>query len=173
MDDPKTRQESMSLQQTVSKGRSQAIQWLGLDKKPSGRVLTYLSDKGYDRDTARMIINELKQDDYINDELLARQVVKRRTGRRAESRSALVHRMARLGLDAGAIDTAITSAQSDYDAATALIEARFRQSIDLVRAGERNALFKRIFMFLQRRGFGRELTLRVMADIGLEIDKFV
>lgn len=78
--------------------RQSAIEYIGLGGKSSGKVRRKLDDLGFGYELIEACLAKLQQDAYINDEALARRVLRDRRGRRAESYAALIQRMQNQGI---------------------------------------------------------------------------
>lgn len=166
MADPGT-DEERARRNHQREARSAAIAWLGLAKKPSGKVRLRLRDQGYDEALIASVIADLREDGYLDDLALARRVAAQRRGRQAESRYALSRRMQLSGLDPDAVRQAVAETGTDHELAESLLETRFAPETrqlqsGLVPPGERQKLLLRIARFLSNRGFDRELIERLL-----------
>jgi SOS response regulatory protein OraA/RecX len=175
--------EDQVIKRQIQKGRTTAITWLGIDRKSSGRVAAYLQQQGFSGTVLDRIIASLKDDGYLDDERLARHLVRQRQGRQAESRAALGQRMQRLGLDSTSIEAALPEASEDLRAASALIETRFSRQFaevtDMSVENDPNARDRALFLlqqkvgrFLAGRGFSTSTIVRVLRKHGKGIDSF-
>ena len=172
--------EDQALSRLVQQGRSKAISWMGLQRKPSGRVADYLKLQGFDQAIILRVLESLKEDDYIDDERLAGRIVRQRSGRQSESRAAMSQRMTRLGLDKSAIESVLPDAETDYSAACTLLESRFsKQLADLKANGcnedplaikSRYELTRKLARFLASRGFSSSTIGRALRKYSLGID---
>lgn len=154
-------------QRRVQEARSEAITYLGLAKKPSGKVFDRLLNEGFDEAVIREVINELKAEGYLDDAVIVKRIIRQRQGRQAESKLALRHRMISNGLDPEIVDVVLGKSDSDLARAQDLLHSRFPteytifQSNDLKRE-ERHKLFLKLAQFLSRRGFEHSIIDRVL-----------
>jgi regulatory protein len=159
--------ETRRQQRKLQEARSDAITFLGLAKKPSGRVASRLRDAGFPDDLIQEVLKELKEEGYLDDLQIARRMVRQRHGRQAESRFALRQRMLQAGLIPEAVETAMEEAMTDHELARDLIGTRFTR--ELAELGQENMsrqdkqrLSLRIARFLAGRGFDSELIRKTL-----------
>ena len=161
------RQTSREQETRLRQGRSNAIQFLGLAKKPSGKVAGRLEEQGYQPEEILHILRELKEDGYLDDHALAMKTLRQRTGRKAESKAALAQRMKLAGISTEAIDEVLKQAPDDQDSARDLLHARFPELMstypDLSPSEKRKHKLK-IARFLAGRGFSQDVVTRVLSD---------
>lgn len=167
--------------QLIRQARTQAIGWMKLDRKTTGRVRQYLHAQGFTPDVIAGAIQSLIEDAYLDDLRIARRVLASRQGRQAESKAAIKRRMLNLGLAEPAILTALAEAPEDQTACDQLLEARFgaqlteiRQLADSYDHDDKQQALQRFCLkaarFLSSRGFGEGTVRRSLADQGLGID---
>ena len=173
-----------AIAERVRSGRTLAVSWMGIERKSSGRVSDYLSRHGYHQDEIALILTSLHDDDYLDDERLARRILRSRQGRQAESRLALFQRMIRLGLDENAIENVLSADEPDDDqTAKILLEQRYARAItDLISdknqgdskafGRQRYELAAKAARFLASRGFSQATICKALAQVGLTIDSF-
>lgn len=168
---------------TVQRGRSSAISWMGIERKASGRVSEYLKKQGFNQEEISLVIKSLTEDGYLDDERLARRVVKQRQGRQSESRRSLSQRMSRMGLEGIAIERALEAAEEDDQAALIVLKQRFSRDLESLQTdvdrndGEpsgshRYDLTVKAARFLAGRGFSRQTIIKALGLAGLSIDSF-
>lgn len=154
--------EERALRRRLQDARSEAISFLGLAKKPSGRVAQRLRDEGYDDDIVREVVRELADEGYLDDLAIARRQARQRRGRQAESHFALRQRLLQSGLAHDAVDMALDETLTDRELARDLLDTRFTPELKHLRAAdtppaEKRRLFMRIARLLGSRGFDSEL----------------
>ncbi|NLO37506.1 MAG: regulatory protein RecX [Clostridiaceae bacterium] len=154
--------EERALRRRLQDARSEAISFLGLAKKPSGRVAQRLRDEGYDDDIVREVVRELTEEGYLDDLAIACRMTRQRRGRQAESRFALRQRLLQSGLERSAVDAALDETLTDRELARDLLDARFAPELKHLRSdetppGEKRRLFMRVARLLSSRGFDSEL----------------
>lgn len=165
----------------IQKGRSTAISWIGITHKSSGRVTAYLQQQGFENSIIVQIMDSLLEDGYLNDQRIAKRLIRQRRGRQGESKAALSQRMRRLGLASDAIESAIPDAAADLDTASELINLRFGRQLDMIRQNsddldrsaqnrERFTLIQKIVRFMATRGFTQTTTMQALRNAGISID---
>lgn len=165
----------------IQNGRIAAISWIGIARKSSGRVADYLQQHGFEKSVIIQVLDSLQEDGYIDDERIAKRLIRQRQGRQGESKAALAQRMRRLGLAAETIESAIPDAADDLNTASALISSRFGRQLELMRQNtsemhqseqsrERFALMQKIARFLATRGFGQTTIMQALRNAGISID---
>ena len=159
--------EERQLNRKIQEARSDAITFLGLAKKPSGRVAQQLRDEGFAESIISEVIRELTEEGYIDDLLIARRMVRQRLGRQAESRFALRQRLLQAGLSRDSVDQAVAETLSNHELARHLLDARFASEVEELRGQklphpEKRRLFMKIARFLGSRGFDSELISQLL-----------
>jgi regulatory protein len=159
--------EDRHYRRKLQEARSEAISFLGLAKKPTGKIRQRLQDEGFEERIINEVITELEDEGYLDDLTIARRMARQRSGRQAESRYALRLRMLQAGLSPDAVQLAIDETATDHDLAGDLIESRFGLEIQHLRTDttppqEKRRLFVKIARFLSSRGFDSELIEQIL-----------
>lgn len=155
------RKEKRQLETRLLAGRQTAIKFLGLAKKPSGKVSRKLSDAGFNQEEIKAILQSLQENGFIDDEAVAGKLVRQRTGRKSEAKQALRMRLQQQGLSSAAIELALEDARSDQDAALDLIRSRFQDIVSAWPLEDRHEQQKqrlKIIRFMAGRGFNPDLA---------------
>lgn len=178
---PERSADEKEIDRIVQAGRSAVISWMGLVRKSSGRVSDYLKEKGFEHQVIALIIESLQEDRTIDDERLARKIIKQRQGRQQESRLALASRLDKMGIDAKVIKEVLSSDQwlePDQQSASNIFHQRFGQIFDELKA-ERDQIddldYKRkcaqlsgkAARFLSSRGFSEAIIIDTLRQAGL------
>lgn len=153
----------------LQSGRQEAVKFLGLARKPSGRVAARLRASGFSDEEIGEIIDSLREEGRVDDRRLALNIIGRRRGRLAESRLALAHRLRRSGIDPAVIEDVLPAGSHDYNAACELIRNRFEQESTAGKTTKKN-LWLKTARFLAAKGFDRETIGRALADCFPNID---
>ena len=170
---PEKHNTTNELQLQIREGRGEAVRFLGLAKKPSGRVAKKLRDAGFAAEVIEAVLKSLNEDGYLDDQMLACRFVRQRRGRKAESKRALIYRMEQAGLDQAAIVLAVQDTLSDRDAAAELLKARFsEQAIEWSSSDvqSRRRIWQKLARFLAGRGFDSDICRLVMQEFFQDID---
>jgi len=183
---PERSADEKEIDRIIQAGRSAVISWMGLARKSSGRVSDYLNEKGYDRQSAALIIASLQEDRTIDDERLARKIIMQRQGRQLESRMALASRLANMGIDAKVIADVLSGDQQleqDQQSASSLFYQRFGRLLDDLKAGrdqlndldykrKLSQLSGKAARFLSGRGFSDTIIVDTLRQAGLMTNGF-
>jgi regulatory protein len=167
--------EERELARQIQVGRTAIISWMKLSRKTSGQMTGYLRGKGYPEDLIRSIIESLAEDGYINDVALARRLVGERTGRLAESRTALSERLSRRGISEEVIEQVLPEANLDLEKAIDLINNKYGGQLSEIKlheamneAGENSQLIlrlqRKIGQYLANRGFSTEVVTQALGN---------
>ena len=105
--------------------RMTAISFIGISHKSSGRVRAYLSNKGFGSETVQMVVSDLFEAGYIDDYRVAAALIRKRTGRQAESKSVLKRRLRAAGISESAILECEDLFVSDENSLEDLIQRKY------------------------------------------------
>jgi SOS response regulatory protein OraA/RecX len=123
---PEEREKSRLIQE----GRIAVITWMKLGRKSSGQITAFLQQKGYLDELIKLIVASLAEDRTIDDEALARKIIRQRVENRTESQDALKNRLISRGITEDAITAAISDHESDLSAAIRILSLRFAHQLD-------------------------------------------
>ena len=102
-----------------------AIRHIGTGIYSSGKIRSYLIQKGYTEDIAVSAVRHLIDTGYIDDLRASRKVLAARSGKKQESRHYICRRLLEAGIDPDCADTVTASLPDDSDTCKALFEASF------------------------------------------------
>ena len=119
-------------ERAYQQARAAAIYYLSLKKSSSGQVSRYLVRKGWPAPVADVVSQALVKDGYINDIVLAQQVLKGRCGRKAESFAHLEQGFPP-AVRAQALDAYRLEGQSDLKLLAALLKSKYAAELRLLR----------------------------------------
>ena len=159
--------EERNYRRRLQEARSEAITYLGLAKKPSGKVSERLQREGFEDSVIQEVLKELKAEGYLDDALIARRIARQRQGRQSESKFALRYRMLSSGLEPAVVDAVLTETDSDKSRAKDLIHSRFQLEFEAMHSedtkkSEKQKLFLKMARFLARRGFEQSVIEQVL-----------
>ncbi len=159
-------------QNICKSARADAISFIGISKKTSGRVRGCLYKKGYSEDIVQSVVSELIDEGVINDSAFAESVLRTLQGSRAEASSQALKRLLRLGVDAKAAEKSVRKAFPDrrreFDDAFALMNLKFSAVIATIDELEPAELFQKkqkVFRFLLNRGYSREIAMSAINSV--------
>lgn len=152
--------------------RANAVTYLGISKKTSGKVSGWLYKKGYPDSVIQEVIRELTEEGTLNDELLGMALIQSRSGKKAESRAALLQRLVRQGVPSETaqlcINTAFSENKNELSDAIELLCLKFHVKIDTMQewnSDEQLKLMQKCFRFLMNRGYTREISMNAMNKV--------
>lgn len=131
-----------------------AIRHIGTGIYSSGKIKTYLIQKGYSEDVAISAVRHLIDTGYIDDMRASRKVLTARSGKKQESRQYIYKRLLEAGIDPDCADEIISSLGSDVDTCLSLFEATYGGSSEDY--SDREDKFLKL---AQRRGYGLEASM--------------
>ena len=102
-----------------------AIRHIGTGVYSSGKIRTYLMQKGYSEDVSVSAVKHLIDTGYIDDMRASRKVLAVRSGKKQESRQYIYKRLLEAGIDPDCSDEIVASLGSDTDTCLSLFEASF------------------------------------------------
>ena len=102
---------------------SVAIKHIGIAAYSSGKIFTYLTDKGFPEDIAFKVVSELTERQYINDHKASRKVLIARTGKKQESRDYIHKRLLAAGIAPDVADDVVSSLPPDNETCLGLFNS--------------------------------------------------
>lgn len=109
----------------IKEAVSCAIRHIGTGIYSSGKILTYLGNKGYDESVCYAAVKELVNTGYIDDRRAARKVLAVRSGKKQESRNYMIQRLLEAGIDPEIAEDIAAGLDSDTDTCKLLFEANY------------------------------------------------
>lgn len=150
----------MSDSALYSEARNKAIAHIGIAVSTSGKIRTYLSDLGYDRNTVSDVIDQLREEKYIDDARYARKILRARSGAKAEGRTKLAMRMESEGIPGDVIDDVLDNeAPSDEETIGEVIDSRFPLSSFSTDPDQARRDLAKAIRYLESRGYSSSLAL--------------
>ncbi len=141
--------------------RMRAISYIGISHKSSGRVKDYLVRSGFLPETAQEAVDTLVSDGYIDDLRIARSLAAARTGKKSESRYALLQRLSQAGISRDVLTCAEEYFRSDEDSLSDLVDTAilpdFKKQMELPDFDAQKWMNK-TFRYLMSRGFSSSLV---------------
>jgi SOS response regulatory protein OraA/RecX len=142
------------------KARADAVYYISSVRRSSGKVRDMLAKKGHDPDLIEEVVNELISDGRIDDYAAALSVIRSRKAGKAESSSAIVRRMKRLGIPAEIAEKTVKEEfslrQDDFKNAFDLLNLKFSSKAYTIHSDEYEVCEKfkaRMYRFLMSRGY--------------------
>jgi regulatory protein len=140
----------------AERGYSNALHYLSYRPRSEEEIKRYLERKGLRSEQIEDILNRLVRANLVDDQEFARLWVENRETFRPRGRRALYAELRQKGVDRQTIEAAIDDVDEDAGAVKAA-ESRVRRLAGL----DRETFHRRLLGFLQRRGFGYDVSRRV------------
>lgn len=141
---------------TIEQAYDRALRYLSYRPRSEEEMARYLEGKGLAPEQIESVLNRLRCANLVNDQEFARFWVENREAFRPRGRLALRAELQQKGIDRRAVEAAISAVDEEAGAIKAA-ERYVRRLADL----DRQRFFQRLLGFLQRRGFGYEVSWRV------------
>ena len=128
-----------------------------------------LQRKGYKRETIEEVISFLKDKDYLNDIRFAKLWSLDRMSTRPRGKRLIRYELKNKGIDETVVDNVLKELETTYDeceTARKLAQIRIKQYREL----DPLSLKRRLYQYLQRRGFPYEVIHRVIKEILLHLE---
>jgi regulatory protein len=161
--------ESLQEMNDVARATDTAIRLLTSRPRAVAEIRDHLRRSRYDDETIAEVLRKLRDWNYFDDEVFARQWVENRERHRPRGRRLLELELRRKGVDREAADAAIEEAEVDeFRGALAIARDKLRTYGAL----EPAVAQRRLAGFLGRRGYGYDVIKPVLAELfgGVEDD---
>lgn len=139
----------------VSEAVTCAIRHIGIGTGSSGKIYAYLRQKGYDPSVCDSAVSELIEREYIDDLKAGRLIIRKRTGKKQESRNLLLRRLVAEGVAPDKADILACELDDDIDTCSQLFEAWYPR---LPESEVPSDLIKEFLSLAGRRGYSAEVA---------------
>jgi regulatory protein len=150
-------------QDAVESAYEKALYYLSFRPRSEQEMRRYLKNKGLGEEQNEQILVRLKRARLVDDQDFARFWVESRQVHRPRGRRALRAELLRKGVPRDVIDTSI----QDVDEEVQAFEAA-RSVVHRLSMLEQKVFFHRLLGYLQRRGFGYDIAMRVTKELWQE-----
>lgn len=157
--------ESAEHRKLAAEIRSAAIRHIGIARKSSGQVKQYLEGQFDDRSLIDSTITDLIDEGYINDRRVASRILRDRQSGKLESRSAMLNRLDRKGIERDIAQEVAADLRSDDETAIELVWFKFAREIRVFRMAsrdEKRKLLVKMNRFLQSRGYAADTACKAI-----------
>ena len=113
----------MAASDTYNEALSAAIRHIGIATYSSGKIYSYLVNKGFPEDISSSVVNELIKREYINDRKASRKVLISRTGKKQESKANIHKRLLEAGISDDIADDVVSTLDDDITTCGLLYES--------------------------------------------------
>lgn len=143
------------------RAKSEAVKFLALRLRSEMEVAKKLMEKGFDKNVTQKVTDELKSMGYINDRLYAQKYIYDRAKLKPKSKKLIKFELMAKGISEADIDEVMKDWRPDE---TVLAESIVRKKFGKYDTRDQK-IQKRIYSFLQHRGFGYEVIDTVINRI--------
>lgn len=150
-------------QDAVESIYEKALHYLSFRPRSEQEMRRYLRDKGLDDGPSEQIVARLKRAHLVDDQDFAQFWVQSRQAHRPRGRRALRAELSRKGVPRDVIDGSI----QDIDEEAQAFQAA-RSIVHRLASLEQRVFFHRLLGYLQRRGFGYDIAIKVTRDLWQE-----
>ena len=131
-----------------------AIRHIGIGTYSSGKIYTYLQQKGYPSAVCRLAVIEVTNRGYIDDFKAANKVIRSRTGNKQESKYYLAQRLKNAGINSTIIDSVISEIDNDTVTCIRLFDSSFLTN----NSDDSYALYSDAMKLASKRGYTLEVA---------------
>lgn len=147
----------------LAKVRRAVYRYLGYRARSVHEVRTYLAQQGWDAAICEEVIQECVQQGYLNDQTFAKTWVEERGKQKGFGKLRLKHELARKGIAADDIETALQHIDEEEERQKAfeLAERRYLR----IQALPWPTIERRIGQYLLHKGYSTEIAYSVLAEL--------
>jgi regulatory protein len=149
--------------------RADAVNYIALGLKSSGKVSGWLLKKGYPDFIVEAVVAELIEERTIDDEALAERMIRGRSGKRLEAPRALMTRLVIAGIPRSVaeevVDRSFDQERDEEREAGELLSLKFSANMSTMQEWEPPLRLKfrsKLYRFLLSKGYESDLSLRVV-----------
>ncbi|MBO4927040.1 MAG: regulatory protein RecX [Clostridiales bacterium] len=143
-----------------SDARNKAIAHIGIAVSSSGKIRSFLTDKGYTADVVEDVISQLIEENYIDDERYGLKVLRTRSGNKAEGRLKLQARLEAAGVSSDVISRLLSREEyADENTIMDVISDRFPVGSFSSDPSEARRELAKAVRYLESRGYSTSLAL--------------
>jgi len=159
------REEVLAREEAILRTYDRAVTMLAARGRAARDLERLLVRKGEPAEFARLAVERLVSEGFVNDESYARSFVRSKSAGAGLARFRLKQELGRQGVDRGVADEAIAEVfeeeEIDEVAIAAVLAAKRARSLDPHDPGTQ----RRLYAFLARRGYGPDVILAVIAQV--------
>jgi regulatory protein len=149
----------------VLKAYTRALRYLSYRPRSEKEIRDRLTRKQFDPMIIDKVIEQLKEDKFLNDTQFAQWWTEQRQDFQGKSKYVIKTELSDKGIDRNTIDNTLTNAKDDYETAKEFFERKKRRFERY--AGDEYT--KKVTGFLQRKGFSWDIIQKILKTNGDEI----
>ena len=165
-----TELQELARAEELRQARESALQLLGYRARSRKELQQRLARKGYEPELIEEALDLLERSGLINDAEFSQEWVRARTGGRPMGRTRIAAELRQKGVDRELIDEALERVDPDQELGLALRVGR--QKIEQLHGEDPPTLKRKLSAALVRRGFGWEISAKVLDILLKESDSF-
>jgi len=150
--------------ETLEAARAVAFRYLGYAARSRSEIERRLERADFDPAVIAQVVSEMETGGWLDDRRFASDWVADRADRKQYGRARLAAELRRRGVEAEAVDDALSTVDVEAEVRRALAAARGRWHPETIDLGDRAAVEnekRRLASFLQRRGFAWDIIKEV------------
>lgn len=143
----------------ISAAKGAAVRAMARRDLTRQEVTELLGRKGYDEPTIEQAVLELEAEGVVDDARVSGEYARRGSEERGLSRAMIEATLLERGVEAGTVDRALSETLGQRDEKAEALEIA-RERVRRGRSGlEAEAVIRRVFQFLRRRGYDEDVSL--------------
>ncbi|MBI3318574.1 MAG: regulatory protein RecX [Candidatus Omnitrophica bacterium] len=152
---------------SLEKARASGLRLVKFRPRSESEFRQRLSRKGFGSETVLAVVEEFKRRDLLNDEKFARLFASHQMAHKPMGRAGLLTLLKAKGVEGGLAGAAVSQAAGEEDE-FALARELAAKRVAATRGVKPDALKRRLFGFLSRRGFSSEVVYKVLREVSIE-----
>ena len=151
------------MSESVPQARSAALRLIKFRPRSESELKNRLAEKGFTDTAVRTVIEDLRKTGLVGDARFARYFAAQQAASKPVGRRLLLSRLRSKGIDPGLAEEAVQQATEGKDELERAREAASRRAPSL-EGLPREAVKRRLFGYLSRRGFSSEIVYKVVKE---------
>lgn len=154
---------SLAKKENVSKCKETALKIIERSYKTEKEMQKKLMEKGYDFDSIEIVINFLKEYNFINDSNYVKMYIKDRIS--TQGKQKIKYSLIRKGISVEIIDEFINKIESDDEKVVAIEMAKKKYKTLIKRENDRFKLWNKLCRYLVGRGYDYSISKEVVNEV--------
>jgi len=154
---------SLAKKENVSKCKETALKIIERSYKTEKEMQKKLMEKGYDFDSIEIVINFLKEYNFINDSNYVKMYIKDRIS--TQGKQKIKYSLIRKGISVEIIDEFINKIESDDEKVVAIEMTKKKYKTLIKRENDRFKLWNKLCRYLVGRGYDYSISKEVVNEV--------
>ncbi len=146
------------------RAKTKAFRFLSIRDHSERELAEKLRRSGFTNDIVRVLVEELRERRYLNDETFAKSFARSKIVRKPIGRRGMTDELKRKGIAESILESTLDSVYSEFDEMD-LARRLAEKKIHLLKNDDRMKVKKSLSDFLMRRGFGWEIVEEVLNEV--------